>query len=213
MCCRLFRSSGRLPHTMTHTQCHYLNSWNIIIIYYLLICGSPTWPGLQTQSGWIWQTQNGWIKSHACGPRNMHEPVQPKTGALNFTLYRSLSQKFKAMLQIQKQSFVHGGIMHGRLEDHAGRFAHIKDRTCRIRRPRCRRTRISVSQWMASLHSAYSNMCSMVHGGIVHGRPCWKIRAWKTLLEELRMEDHAGRVAYGRSCWRMEDHAGRFAHG
>ena len=61
----------------------------------------------------------------------------------------------------------------------------------------------------ASLHSAYSNTCSMVHGGIVHGRPCWKIRAWKTLLEELRMEDHAGRIAYGRSCWRMEDHAGR----
>ena len=168
-----------------------------------------TWTAsVQAQSGRMLQTQNGCIKSHACGRRNMHEPVQPKTGALNFTLYRSLSQKFKATLQIHA-----GGIMHGRLEDHAGRFAHIKDRTCRIRRPRCRRTRISVSQWMASLHSAYSNMCSMVHGGIVHGRPCWKIRAWKTLLEELRMEDHAGRVAYGRSCWRMEDHAGRFAHG
>ena len=91
MCCRLFRSSGRLPHTMTHYwHTHYLNSWNIIIIYYLLICGSPTWPWLQTQSGWIWQTQNGCIKSHAWGHRNIHEPVQPKTRALNLSLSRNL---------------------------------------------------------------------------------------------------------------------------
>ena len=127
----------------------------------------------------------------------MHEPVQPKTGALNFTLYRSLSQKFKATLQIHA-----GGIMHGRLEDHAGRFAHIKDRTCRIRRPRCRRTRISVSQRLRQACTVptaicvlwcMEELCMEGHAGrFAHGRPCWKSCAWKTMLAESRMEDHAG---------------------
>ena len=88
---QLWQTTAHNDALLSHSLSQFVKHRHILaIIYYSLICGSPTWPGLQSQSGRNLQTQNGCIKSHAWGHRNIHEPVQPKTRALNLRLSRNL---------------------------------------------------------------------------------------------------------------------------